>query len=210
MPAPVSFFDPPPPPPPPEPGPPLPEWHGPPDNVVPASFPLDLVIARTGSVAVFVHSGRAYANGFEFTLAFRLRTARHGRAHDPVMSWHGTGGAIADDVLRFGIAFADGRKATVFDRFRPPWPPDEEPPPPDIVLMQRGGGGGGSSWDMRFWAWPLPPEGPVGFVVEWPSEGISLTRADADSTAIREAARRVQELWPEEGPAGGGAWTRYA
>ena len=38
---PVSFFEPPPPPPPPEPGPPLPEWHGLPEPVVPASFPLE-------------------------------------------------------------------------------------------------------------------------------------------------------------------------
>ena len=202
----MSFFEPPPPPPPPEPGPPMPEWLGPRENVLPASFPLDLVLARNERVAIFVHSGRASENGFEFVLALRLREPRQGRAHDPVMAWHGVGGEISDDVLRFGVAFADGRKATVFDRFRPPWPPDEDPAPPEIVLMQRGGGGGGSSWEMRFWVWPLPPEGALTFVTEWPSERIAVSQADLDSAVVRDAAARAEELWPDGGPQSGGGW----
>ena len=157
-------------------------------------------------LALFVHSGRAYRRGFEFSLGLRARGTR-ARLDDPLMSWRaGRGGGFDDAVLRFGIAFADGRKATVFDS-HPGWGRRDETP--DMVLRQRGGGGGGSSWDFRFWAWPLPPDGPLAFVTEWPSEGIALTRVELDSSVVRAAATRVEELWPEGEPRGGG-WVRYA
>jgi hypothetical protein len=204
----MSFFEPPPPPPPPEPSPPPPRWFGPRDNELPSSFPLDLVIARNDDVAIFVHGGRAYRDGFDFMLAFRLRQPMRGRAHDPVMAWHGAGeGTLDDSVLRFGIAFADGRKATVFDRFRTSWPAaGEQGTPPEIVLAQRGGGGGGGAWEMRFWVWPLPPAGLLAFVVEWPSQGVALTEATVETEPIRAAADRAEELWPGGGAQPGGGW----
>lgn len=203
----MSFFEPPPPPPEPPPGPPPPEWVGPPDNVLPGAFLLDLLVVRTDELALFVHSGRAYAHGFEFALA--LQTKEPGEQRDArMMRWHP--GAKFDDVLRFGVAYADGRKATVFDP-HPWWQDPDGNAAPDIVLMQRGGSGGGRSWDFRFWAWPLPPDGPLEFVVEWPSEGVALTRAQVDSAIVREAATRAVTLWPDSEPRGrSGAWTRYA
>jgi hypothetical protein len=199
----VGFFEPPPPPPEPPESHELPEWFGAPDNVLPASFPLELLIVRTETVAIQVGTGRAYANGIEFTLTMRRRESGsvHGRDH-PMMGWHQAidSGEIPDEVLRFGIEFGDGRKATVFDRFRMP---DE--PQPDIVLRPGGGGGGNKSYELRFWVWPLPPEGLLAFVVEWPSEGIPLTRAEVDTEPIREASARAVELWPDgtAGAAGG-------
>jgi hypothetical protein len=204
----MSFFEPPPPPPEPPPGPPPPEWIGPPESVLPASFPLDLVLARTEGLALFTHSGRAYRRGFEFVLGLRTRDPRERHRDDPIMSWRSSrGGEIDDDVLRFGIAFADGRKATVFDR-HPWWGDPETRVTPDIVLMQRGGGGGGVSWDFRFWAWPLPPEGPLSFVTEWPAEGIPLTKVDVDSAVVRDASTRAEALWPA-GEARSGGWTHH-
>ena len=203
----MSFFEPPPPPPdPPQDAPPTPEWFGPPENILPASFPLDLVLVRTDELALVAHSGRAYANGFEFTLGLHTRKPRHGPARHPLMGWHHEG--FDDETLRFGIAFADGRKATIFDP-RPWWGDPEQSATPEIVLMQRGGGGGGASWEFGFWAWPLPPTGPIAFVAEWPSEGIALTRAEVDSDVVRDAATRAVELW-DAGPGHGTAraWTR--
>ena len=206
----MSFFEPPPPPPEPPPGPPPPEWIGPPDNELPSTFPLDLVVVRNDELAIFVHSGRAYTRGFEFALALQTKEPRE-RRDGHMMRWHaGPGATFDDDVLRFGIAYADGRKATVFDP-HPWWRDPERPATPDIVLMQRGGGGGGASWDFRFWAWPLPADGPLEFVAEWPAEGIELTRAAVDSAVVREAAARAVTLWPGGSPHGrSGAWTRSA
>jgi len=202
----VSFFEPPPP----RPEPPQhrqPEWVGPPENVLPASFPLALELARTENVAIAAHGGLAYPNGFAFRVSLLRRTVDESRVGDPFHHWHHTRGEIADEALRLGVQFSDGAKATVFDAHR--WfGLDDGPPGP--VLMQRGGGGG-RSWDLGFWVWPLPPEGPLAFVVEWPSEGIALTRAEIDASVVRAAAEQAEVLWPDDdgpSPSGGTIFAR--
>ena len=60
---------------------------------------------------------------------------------------------------------------------------------------------------MGFWLWPLPPPGPLTFVVEWPALGIAETRAETDATAVVEAAASAAPLWPEESPSGN--WFGY-
>lgn len=199
----MSFFEPPPPPPKPD-GPrfEMPEWMSAPENVLPGGFPLEVVLAHTDDVAVFVHTGSAYPKGFEFTLGVRAREQIDRRRNDPVMAWHE--GSLDDDVIRFGILLADGRKATVFDR-RPI--PGTDQPPPEAVLSHRGGGGGGTSWEHGFWTWPLPPPGPFAFVLEWPGQGIGLTQVEIDSEPIRAAAARTVELWPD-GDRGSGPWVK--
>ena len=204
----MSFFEPPP-------APPevpehrQPEWMGPPENVLPASFPLALELARTENVAVSAQGGLAYRNGFAFRIVLLRRKADDSPyGGNPFHHWHRVRGEIADDMLRFGVQFSDESKATVFGghpRF------DGGDPPTGPVLMQRGGGGGGRSWDFGFWVWPLPPEGPLAFVVEWPSEGIALTRAEIDATVVRSAAENAVVLWPDDdGPssAGGAVFSR--
>jgi hypothetical protein len=65
------------------------------------------------------------------------------------------------------------------------------------------------SWHWEFWAWPLPPPGPLAFVCEWPAHGISLTRHEIDAGVLLHAAETVETLWDEPGPAGGGSsWVR--
>ena len=70
----MSFFDSiPQPPPPPEPlRRPRPAWMQP-DEVIPGSVPGELMLIRTGQVAVAIGSIRAYPNGFEFTAHVRMR-----------------------------------------------------------------------------------------------------------------------------------------
>ena len=53
---------------------------------------------------------------------------------------------------------------------------------------------------MTFWVWPLPPAGPLVFVCEWPKYRIPLTRKEIDAGLIRDAAKLMIELWPEEEP----------
>lgn len=192
----MAFFDPPPPPPEP-PQQRQPEWIGPPENILPGAFPLSLVLARTGDVALAVSNGSAYPNGFTFSLAIRLREPNDRAMHH----WH-MHRELADDVLRFGVQFAGGAKATIFDG--PRWfGSEEEPSGP--VLMQRGGGGGGRSWNQGFWVWPLPPRGPFAFVCEWPRYGIEQTEVEIDTAPLHDAAARAETLWPDDdGPSGSG------
>jgi hypothetical protein len=163
-----------------------PEWSGPPENVVGATVPLDLVLANTGDVAVTVGGMTAYPTGvsFEVRVLHRRRPAEDAffRLHHP-----GPGG------LRLGVELADGSRA-IADR-------GPEEPGRGPMLSPRGGGGGGLSYELGFWLWPLPPPGPVRFACRWPDEGIEETIAEIDAP-IREAAARAAELWPDERPVG--------
>ncbi|MCW3020324.1 MAG: hypothetical protein JWN10_2632, partial [Solirubrobacterales bacterium] len=170
-----------------------PEWMGPRENVAPAVAPLELVLVNTGEVAVFVTGALVYANGFEMTLTALFK--EESELHDPIgMRSHrfrrgAPDGEIPPEMLRFGIQFSDGRKATNVDG-----PPlvgtDARPDGP--LLTSRGGSGGGQRWNQRLWAWPLPPRDELLFVCEWPAQAIELTTAALDAEAIRSAATRAR------------------
>jgi hypothetical protein len=197
-----DFFEPPPPPPQPEPFRP-PPWLGPPRNVLGVAVPVRFVLARTESVAVAVVDATAYPIGLEFRVAVRRRGGEREVWEEPLgLHPRLRGGEIPPELLRMGVQFSDGRKATSLAGF--PHRPDEEPSRP--VLVSRGGGGGGGHWDYGFWLYPLPPQGPLAFVCEWPSEGIDLTRHEIDGELIRGAAGRAEVLWEDETSARG-EWT---
>lgn len=194
----MSFFDSiPPPPDPPEPIlRPRPAWEQP-DEVMPGSVTTELLLIRTEQAAVAIGGVRAYPNGFEFTVHTRLRKEddtwprpggpleRHGRPGTPQ----------ADEALRLGIMYADGRRAATTSGH---WWPDHRDEPGRLMLQQGGGGGSARRWDGNFWVHPLPPDGPVTFVASWLKYGAAETRADLDGAAIRAAARRAVFLWPQE------------
>jgi hypothetical protein len=199
----MGFFEPPPPPSGPlalavaEAGPP---WFGPPEDVLAGVVAVEVVVARTDDTVVAVTGVRAYPTGFGFTLCVRLRALpgpdswlwQHAGVLDhPLLA----AGELPDEVLRFGVRFADGRKATTLD----PHPYDTEQQPQGPVLLPHGGGGGGRAWDMDHWVWPLPPPGLVAFACEWPLRQIPETLVEIDSRLIIEAAGRAVQLWPNDG-----------
>jgi hypothetical protein len=206
----MAFFElPPRPEPPEEPPQPAPVWIGPGDNVLGSAVELDLVLARTESVAVAVSELTSYPAGFEFTLTVRLRDPRHARFWHPLELYRDDmEETIPDDLLRFGVQFSDGTKAT---SLCPAYPGFDPASPSGPVLVPRGGSGGGSRWDQRYWLWPLPPPGPVALVCEWPARGIALTRMEVDAGPILAGAGRAEVLWeaPEEPGRSGGSWTAY-
>jgi hypothetical protein len=183
----MSFFDEIPPSHPEEGAPRQPEWAAPPENVVGATVPFDLVLASTGTVAVVVGGMTAYPTG----LAFEVRILRREPAPDDLFFrlHHPRPGGF-----RFGVELPDGSRAFA----------DQGPAEPGRgpTLSQRGGHGGGLSFELGMWLWPLPPAGPLRFACAWPDEGIEETSAELDAP-IREAAARAIELWPDERPIGG-------
>jgi hypothetical protein len=204
----VSFFEPPPRPNLPEPEEfHEPEWFGPPRHVLGASVPLRVVLARSDEVAIAILDVTAYTNGFELKLVRRSRRRSYGDFDDDFeldhpMMWRRQramleAGELPPELFRFGIEFSDGSKATTLGSHPFEHEPDDEPKGP--LLMDRGGGGGGGDWDHRYWVWPLPPEGPLAFVCEWPAKGISLTRHEIDAKLIRDAAAQAEVLWEDPG-----------
>jgi len=74
--------------------------------------------------------------------------------------------------------------------------PDSEPTRP--ILLPRGGGGTLHYRHSRWWAWPLPPGGPVEFFCQSPMPGISdHPRVRIDAQLILDAAQQSIRLWPE-------------
>ena len=193
----MSFFDSiplPPPPPAPRRGPP---WT-PPDAVIPASVPADVMLIRTEQVAVAIGSIRAYPAGFEFALHTRLRhpdETGHGGPDplEPCVPWRGR--QVPGDVLRLGLMYADGRRtATHAARSLA----EDDTDPGRLVMLECGSRGSPRRWDGDFWVHPLPPPGPVTFVGSWPQYGVAEIRVELDGAAIREAAGRAVTLWPGE------------
>lgn len=200
-----DFFQPPPPPPPEERvRHRQPAWAGPPHGMLPGIVPLELVLARSELAAVYVSWLGAYPTGFEFDLMTVAAPSEDDDALDPMlfgarrhhMRRRGTGAAIPDAMLRFGVEFADGRRATNTGGRALPGShaePDEGP-----VLHSGGGGGGGGRWHQEMFLWPLPPPGPLALVCEWPAAGIPLTRHDIDTGRVREAAQRAQVMFEDD------------
>lgn len=190
----------------------MPPWVHAPSGVLPGSVPLDLVLVRTDHVAVCLTRLAAYPEGFELDLITMAsidredldphlfgRPGMRGRALRGDLE---AGAGIPPEMLRFGIEFADGTKATnTAGRIRGP----HEGPPPGPVLTPGGGGGGGGNWRQTIWVWPLPPRGRLTFVCEWPAGDIPLTRHELDAQPILDAANRAQRFFAEDetsGPVG--------
>lgn len=172
--------------------------------MLPGAVALELVVAQNGRAAVYVGRCSAYPTGFELEL--RVLAAAGAGDLDPSLNgiYHRPGrGSNYDEMLRFGIAFADGRKANNVGGHAAL---DEEPEGP--VLWGMGGAGGGGRWRQDFWVWPLPPPGPLALVCEWPAAGITLTRVETDAELLRAAATRSRALFPNRASSvGGGTWS---
>jgi hypothetical protein len=186
-------------------------WHRQRTEVLPGVAPVALLLARTDDTVVALTDVRGYPNGFVFLLRLRW-----GLVADPYEQppWpfpmlgspsplHGD--PFPDELLRFGVQFADGRRVTNMDGY--PYVP-EGLPPDQPVLVEGGGLGGeggclgrGASWDLDQAVQPLPPPGPLAFVCAWPSRGIPETRVEIDAGLVLDAAAAAVPYF-----AGGGRW----
>jgi len=222
----VSFFEPPEPPeharelleqPAPKP------WFGAPSNELGVGVPLSLLLARTDTVAVAIVGATAFSTGIQLRFATRRRPDLRADDEDgfdvfgddpfeghPFGRFHQRRRGrkeIPDELLRFGVQFSDGRKATTLGASASVDAEDDEKGPAGPVLMQGGGGGGPSGWEFDFWLWPVPPPGQLTFAVEWPAHGIGVTQHDVEATPLIEASTKSEPLWPES-VEGGTASTR--
>lgn len=178
-------------------------WMGAPANVLGGIAPLRFVLANTPTLALTVTNVYVYGNGFTFKLTltrrdnavFSRRMFRH--LHEPL----DRDSALRLDFLRIGLAFSDGRKATnlqstMHESLTARSGGNERA---EALLRSRGASGSDSVYKFDYWAWPLPSPGPLGFVCEWPSEELPLTRHDVDAETILGASKKARLLWGETG-----------
>jgi len=165
-------------------------WN-PPEAELPGIVPIDtLHFDRSEQAAIAIIGISAYTRGFEFFLARRVRPGTPGIDEDPIPDALRRGLTEAQS-FHISLQFSDGRK-TINGR------PCGDSEPAGPILQSRGGGGTSQSQLLRWWAWPLPPSGPLEFICQWPMFGIGETRVGIDAQLVLDAARQSIQLWPEE------------
>ena len=156
-----------------------------PDNELPASVALDVVLAETPDVVISISAVEVYRNGVDLGIDVRTR--------GNVVAGAVGGGFIGDEVL-VGVEYPDGRRATNL----PMWPPRTPPAPSDAQRLLGGGSGGQRAADMRMYLTPLPPPGTIKLICAWPQRDVRETTTLVDAEPLLAAAARARELWPWE------------
>ena len=152
----------------PPPQPARPEWAGPPHGVLPGHSDQRAVLVRTDEAIMYADDFRAYPNGLEFAITVLIRQPELGHGPPPFEMHGPRPGLSNDDLVRFGVQFADGSKWTNLDPH--PYGPRSQDGFAGPVVMSQGGGGGDAHWRMRYWMWPLPEAPQMTFVVSWPAQ----------------------------------------
>jgi hypothetical protein len=183
----------------------LEQWHrrmSPPENEFPAGVGLTVLLGRTGDAAVGITNLEAFSGGFRFTLAVRVRRARPELARGGLFmlieprSHRGLEVPLPDRLL-LGLEYSDGRRASTLQDIRTRGPAAVAGSE-DLTLAPHGGSSGDLVADQIYWVSPLPPAGPVTFVLAWPGFDLPESRTVVDSAPIRAAAERSQLLWPPQ------------
>lgn len=173
-------------------------WWKPSDEELPALFPIGETIAQSDTAALILSSARVYSNGVEFVIDRRLRRYGISNREWQQMQWqiHGHAGIRDPDRLRYGLVLGDGQQL-ILDQ--PSGMFVERPEKHSLALS--GGNGGGSEDFYRFddgmWLWPLPPEGPLEVVAQWPAFGVPESHVVLDSAPLLELASQARTVWDQ-------------
>jgi hypothetical protein len=168
----------------------VPRPWDPPESEIPAIVPIDtLQFAQSGQAAIAITGIAAYSQGIEIFVAQRIRPDAPGFDEDPSLVAL-THPQTEPQSFKISLRLADGSEVISARSGG-----DAKPAGP--ILRPRGGGGSAHSVLMRWWAWPLPPKGPLEFACRWPLYGIAETRIAIDAQLILDAAQRSIRLWPE-------------
>jgi hypothetical protein len=166
-----------------------PAWFERPQNEMGAVVATKAILYRDQGTAVTLTGLVAFSTGLDMQLNIFRRVDDLLRLFDSPVGAQTRDEPATPKMLRFGIEYADGRRASNLDRFDETWEAGE------IHLFGGAGGGGGFSFRSSYWASPLPPPGKVAFVIEWPIVGLPETRTAIDAAPILEAAARSERLW---------------
>ena len=184
-------------------------WSGPPPLETGAVLAVERMVARSANVVVRVPVIRAFRPGcmLDVEVVSRQGTLSdddwwdlHRSVHRGLVISPGSN-QLPDKLLRLGVRYADGTKATTIEQHRRQTTASADPPAGPLLSWSPGSSGmhgrelGFSGFGL--WLWPLPPAETFEFAVEWPFGGIELTIAQLDGAAIVAAAGRSGHYWPD-------------
>lgn len=193
---------------------PDPPWEGAPKAEIPVVLPVSTLLTSTDQAAVVLSGVRVFSNGVEFSVDLKLRRAALSEDDWNELQERASGfshrrSRRRTSRLRVGAQLADGSRLVTDE-----WVRGAEGGAPTARLVQSGGSGSGSdrfwtsSWD--YWLWPLPPEGLLTIVADWPQLGLAEGSAVVDCGDLISTARRARPIWPDSGPLNGGAQASWS
>lgn len=167
--------------------------------------PLELLLARSDQAAVTVSAITVYPERFSLTVNSFLRPSVKRRGHQrralPILRHEldDRRDPVPDEMLRFGLAWPDGGRATNLDWVEHDWPDATRP---SHGLEEGSGSGTDHQYSTEYWAWPVPDSGQLTIVVEWPFFEVEETVTVIDATLFGEASRRAHPVWPKDADRG--------
>jgi hypothetical protein len=166
----------------------VPRPWDPPETEFPAIVPIStLQFGRSEQTAIAITGLSAYSNGFEIFVTRLIRPDAPGFDADPLPGAPRT--MLAErQSFQISLQLSDGRMVTGGK-------PHGDAEPTGPILRSRGGGGTSHYQLSRWWAWPLPPEGPLEVICQL---GTGETRVGIDAQLILDAAQRSARLWSED------------
>jgi len=186
----------------------LPSWSGPPPEETGAVLAVERTVARSANAVVRLPTIRAFGSGCMLDVDVVVRQGALSEddwwdLHSSVFGYFHRSypAALPAKLLRMGVRYRDGTKATTIEQHRH-WALGSGDPPAGPLLGWVPGNSGMHGRELGFsalglWLWPLPPAEPFEFAVEWPFGGIELTITELDGAAIVAAAGRSARYWPE-------------
>ena len=159
-------------------------------SMLPGLVPWSGKLGRSESVCLALTGVRCWPEFMQLALTTYHRDGTTGRTLTlPRFDEDAAG------ILRFGVLFADGRRATNLDRLAWNDGAARNPAADHPVLFPAGGSGWAGRTELLVTVFPLPPVGPVTLVVEWPAEGVDETRTALDGAEVHAAAGRATAVW---------------
>ena len=183
-----------------------PDWVEAPQDFVAGVVSVELILARNDEAAIFLTRLAAYPVGFEFDVELVTRTPVPDDSFELMYRGRrGQGEELPPELVRIGIEFSDGRRTSSLGGMMDGSgtslyavdPDASRDPETEITMSPSSGGGSDRHSYQTYWVWPLPPEGTVKFVCEWPVFGIPETSVELDSALIREASERAVSVWAD-------------
>jgi len=159
-------------------------------ELLPGLLPWSGVLGRSESACVALTGVRCWPEFTQLSL-----TTYHRNGHASRMLTMPRFHEDAEGILRFGVLFADGGRATNLDRLAWNDGATRNPPADYPVLFPASGSGWAGRTEIGVNVFPLPPAGPVTLIVEWPAEGIAENRTEFEGAELRAAAERATPIW---------------
>ncbi len=185
-----------------------PDWWDEHDTVLGGVVTTQFVLAGTDTLAMAVRQIVAYPAGFSLGLIVVARDGHMLPEDGPGLALgpRSRHGGISETAFRFGLRHADGTKleASWQTRYfggnlnRPPdldHLSELDKPPQPFIAPSGGSGGTGLQWYGGYWSAPLPPPGPLGFVVQWLDGGVPETTVTIGADVILDAAKTSRSIW---------------